>query len=79
MVSKTGDDDLGRYWGLRQDFELPSIAEAQAALISAKEDFPQLATLRKLQFDPATPASWREIIYPKYPPQAFRAEDCTGQ
>lgn len=55
------------------------IAEAQAALISAKEDFPQLATLRKLQFDPAAPISWREIIYPKYTPHAFEPQDCTGQ
>lgn len=45
------------------------VAEAEAALLSVKEDFPQIATMRRLHLDPATPVRWREIIYPRYAPQ----------
>lgn len=41
--------------------------------------FPESYDQSALQFDPATPVRWREIIYSKYTSQAFESEDCTGQ
>lgn len=54
-------------------------AEAEAALVSVKEDFPQLATMRKLCLDPAVPVGWREIVYPSYTPNNVEAKEGLGQ
>lgn len=55
------------------------VAEAEVALVSVKEDFPQLATMRKLRLDPATPVRWREIIYPRYTPKKVKTDECVDQ
>lgn len=55
------------------------IAEAEAALVSAKEDFPKLDTICRLRLDSATPVKWREIIYPKYTPKTVEADASVGQ
>lgn len=55
------------------------IAEAEAALVSVKEDFPQIASMRKLRLDTATPIKWRELIYPTYTPKKVEAEDCAEE
>lgn len=55
------------------------IAEAEAALVSAKEEFPKLDTICKLRLDSATPVRWREIIYPKYTPKTVEADASVGQ
>lgn len=51
---------------------------ARMALVSAIEDFPQLAQVREIEVHPDTPVAWWDIIYPKCTEGRVPTLECHG-